>query len=135
MASVWPPENSNVHGLRIKHFLNQIPKYTSETVCEDFNFSLKLLSVHSKQLAYSPLTRAGVLDTSVPSCRNECNKVNIGEYQARNQGGENCLENFSPRLEKCVGHILKLVDMVSKFWAPLRKLIPPPSAPSWLRAW
>jgi len=41
MAGVWPPESSIVHGLRMKLFLNQIPKCTSETVCEDFNFSLK----------------------------------------------------------------------------------------------
>jgi len=54
MAGVWPPEVSIVHGLQIKLFLNQIPKHTSKTVCEAFNFSLKLLSVLSKQLAYSP---------------------------------------------------------------------------------
>jgi len=58
--------------------------------------------------------------------------------QAHNQGGrkggEGPLENFSTTLEKCVGHILKLVNMVSKTWAPLRKLFAPPSVPSWLQA-
>jgi len=36
MAAVSLPEISIVHGLRIKLFLNQIPKYTSETGREDF---------------------------------------------------------------------------------------------------
>jgi len=32
--------------------------------------------------------------------------------QARNQGGYAHLEILSPSLEKCVGHILKLLDIV-----------------------
>jgi len=52
MAGVWP-EISIVYGLWIQLFLNQSPS-TSETVYKAFNFSLKLLSVLSKQLA-SPL--------------------------------------------------------------------------------
>jgi len=44
---------------------------------------------------------------------------------------KNC---FAP-LEKCVGHSLKLLDIVSKIWAPLRTLFASPSVPSWLRAW
>jgi len=55
--------------------------------------------------------------------------------QARNQGGgEAPLENFSPTLEKCVGHSLKLLDTVQKIWALFRKLFAPPDAPSWLWA-
>jgi len=54
--------------------------------------------------------------------------------QARNQGGEALLENFLRPLEKCVGHSLKLLEIVQKFWAPLRKLFAPPVVPSWLRA-
>ena len=50
------------------------------------------------------------------------------------RGAKPLLENFSPPLEKCVGHILKLLGMVSKIWVPLRKLCAPPSVPSWLRA-
>jgi len=53
MAGVWPPDIAIVHSLRIKLFPNQIPKYTSKTVCEAFDFALKLLSILSKQLAYS----------------------------------------------------------------------------------
>ena len=34
------------------------------------------------------------------------------------------LENFSPPLEKCIGHRLKLLDIVQKIWAPLRKHSP-----------
>jgi len=47
------------------------------------------------------------------------------------QGGEAPLENFSPSLEKCVGHSLKLLDIVQKIWAPLGKLFAPPGVPSW----
>jgi len=56
--------------------------------------------------------------------------------QAGNQGVENPpLEQFSPPLlEKCVGYSLKLLDIVHKIWAPLRKLFTPPGVPSWLRA-
>ena len=51
------------------------------------------------------------------------------------QGGEVPLENFSPLLEKCVGRSLKLLDILQKIWAPLRKLFARPGVPSWLRAW
>ena len=44
-------------------------------------------------------------------------------------------ENFSPPLEKCVGHSLKILDIVQEMWAPLGKLFIPPAVPSWLRAW
>ena len=58
--------------------------------------------------------------------------------QARNQGlrrkGEAPLEKFLPHLEKCVGHNLKILDIVPKIWAPLRKLFAPPGVPIWLRA-
>jgi len=50
------------------------------------------------------------------------------------QGGEPPLENFSPPLEKCVGHNFKILYIVQKIWAPLGKLFAPPSVPSWLRA-
>jgi len=66
-------------------------------------------------------------------------EVNDDEHQSRNQGrrrgGEAPLEKFSLPLEKCVGHRLKLLDIVKKIWAPLRKVFAPPSDPSWLRAW
>jgi len=52
--------------------------------------------------------------------------------QARNQGGRSLpIENVSPPLEKCVGHSLKLLDMVQKIWAPLGKLFAPPGVPHW----
>ena len=59
-----------------------------------------------------------------------------GTAQTHNQGGAKPpLEHFSPPLEKCVGYSLKLLDIVQKIWAPLRKLFAPPGVPSWLRAW
>ena len=36
----------------------------------------------------------------------------ISFNQARNQGGESPLQNFSSPLEKCVGHSLKLLDII-----------------------
>jgi len=51
------------------------------------------------------------------------------------EGGFPYLQKFSPSLEKCVGHGLKLIDIVLKIWAPLRKLFAPPGVPSWLWAW
>jgi len=60
---------------------------------------------------------------------------NKGCDQARNQGGQNPLENFSPPLEKCVGHSFKILDIVQKIWASLGKLFAPPGVPRWLRAW
>jgi len=44
------------------------------------------------------------------------------------------MENFSPLLEKCVRHRLKVLDIVQKIWAPLRKLFAPPGVPSCLRS-
>jgi len=55
-------------------------------------------------------------------------------YQASNQGGETSLENFSPPLEKCGGHNLKILDIVQKIWAPLGKLFAPPGVLSSLQA-
>ena len=53
------------------------------------------------------------------------------------RGAKALLENYPPRppLEKCVGHRLKLFNIVQKNWAPLRKLFTPPGVPSWLQAW
>jgi len=33
-------------------------------------------------------------------------------------------ENFSPPLEKCVGHSLKILDIVQEMWAPRKTLHP-----------
>jgi len=53
--------------------------------------------------------------------------------EARNQG---CAETFSPpTLEKCVGHKLKILDIVQKIWALVGILFAPPGVPSWLQAW
>jgi len=38
-------------------------------------------------------------------------------------------------MEKCVGHSLKLLDIVYKNWTPLRKLFAPSGVPSCLRGW
>jgi len=54
--------------------------------------------------------------------------------QARNQRGEAPRKFFAP-LEKCVGHCLKLLDIVQRIWALFRKLFAPLGVPSWLRAW
>jgi len=51
MAAVWPPEISIVHDLRIQLFLTQTPKCFWN--CVKLYFSLKLLSVLSKQLAHT----------------------------------------------------------------------------------
>ena len=56
--------------------------------------------------------------------------------KARNQGGAGGLKPPSKIRRhpgKCVGHGLKLLDIVQKIWAHLRKLSAPPSVPSWLR--
>jgi len=49
-------------------------------------------------------------------------------------GGEAPLENFSSPLEKSVGYSLKILGIVQKISAPLRKLFAPPGVLSWLRA-
>jgi len=51
------------------------------------------------------------------------------------RGAKLPLENFTPSLEKYVGHNLKVLGIVWKIWATLRKLFAPPGVPSWLRAW
>jgi len=66
--------------------------------------------------------------TSSASCHHQ-------DHNRGGAGGEAPLENFSPLLEKCVGRSLKLLDIVQKIWAPLRKLFARPGVPSWLRAW
>jgi len=53
---------------------------------------------------------------------------------ARSQGAKPPPRKFFDPLEKYVGHILKLVIIVHKFWAPRRKLFAPPSVLSWLQA-
>jgi len=53
----------------------------------------------------------------------------IKRGQARNYWvaeGQSPLKNYPP-LEKCVGPCIKLLDIVWKFWAPLRKLFSPPT--------
>jgi len=63
----------------------------------------------------------------------------VSAHQARNQSGAGSakppLEQFSLHLEECVGHRLKLLDIIQEIWAPLRKLFAPPGVPNWLRAW
>ena len=54
--------------------------------------------------------------------------------QARNQEGEAPQKIYLIPMEKCVGHSLKLLDIVQKIWAPLRKLFAPRGVPRWLRA-
>jgi len=68
-----------------------------------------------------------------------CNSVMGIEYfaQARNQGeqeGRTPPRKIFAPLEKCIGHRLKLLDIVQKIWAPLRDLFAPPVVSSWLRA-
>jgi len=48
--------------------------------------------------------------------------------QARNQGGS--LYKIIHPLEKCVGHSLKLLDIVQKMCTPLRKTFAPPRVQS-----
>jgi len=45
------------------------------------------------------------------------------------RGAKPLLEKFSPPLEKCVGHSLKLLETAKKIRAPLRKLFAPPWCP------
>ena len=56
------------------------------------------------------------------------NTCSVATNQARNQGGageaKSPLQTFSPPLEKCVGYSLKILYIVQKIWAPLRKLCP-----------
>jgi len=60
--------------------------------------------------------------------------ANQARNQRRRREAKPPLEKFYPPSEKCAGHNLKLLDIVQKFWAPLRKLFTPPGVPSWLRA-
>jgi len=65
-------------------------------------------------------------------------KACLGGSKNRNQGVAGVIRlptNFFTSLENCVGHTLKLLDIVQKIWATLRKLFPPPGFLSWLRAW
>ena len=50
------------------------------------------------------------------------------------RGREAPLEKFSLPLQKCVGHSLKILEIVWKIWALLGKLFAHPGVPSWLRA-
>jgi len=52
---------------------------------------------------------------------------------AKDQGHPRKFFSPSPPVEKCVGHNLKIWDIVQKFWAPLGKLFAPPGVPSWSR--
>ena len=54
--------------------------------------------------------------------------------QVHNQESKAPLENLSSPLEKYVIHSLKVVNIVHKIWATLRKLFTPSGVPSWLRA-
>jgi len=45
------------------------------------------------------------------------------------------LRKFFATLEKCVGHSLKILDIVQKIWAPLEKLFAPPGVANWLWAY
>jgi len=64
--------------------------------------------------------------------RSEC-FLKLSVDQARNRVAKPQLKFFLPH-GKCVGHNLKILDIVQKIWAPLRKLFAPPGVPSWLRA-
>jgi len=50
---------------------------------------------------------------------------NLDTGRPATRGAKPTLEKYSPPLEKCVGHSLKLLDIVSKIWVPLRKLFAP----------
>ena len=59
----------------------------------------------------------------------------IGHARNQGEGGRSIpCKPFRPP-GKAVGHRWKLLDIVWKFWAPLRKLFASPGVPSWLRAW
>jgi len=100
-----------------------------------------LIFTHSflllKQAVYAASLTVAYLSFFIESLFENVAYISCGE--ARNQwsagGSKRPPENFSPPLEKCIGHRLKLVDIVQKMWAPLRKRFAPPSDPSWLRAW
>jgi len=52
----------------------------------------------------------------------------------RGKGAKPPLQIFLPPLKKSVRHSWKLLDIVWKIWAPLRKLFATPGVPTWLRA-
>jgi len=62
-------------------------------------------------------------------------RVVVRPVTTGSRGCESPLKFFSLPLEKCVGHRLKLFDIVQTFWSPPRKLLAPPGVRSWLRAW
>jgi len=49
--------------------------------------------------------------------------------QARDHGGANPPAKVFSHLEKCVGRSLKLLNIIEKVWAPIRKLFAPPWCP------
>jgi len=72
MAGLWPSEISVVYGFRIQH---QTPSFWK--CVWSFTF-VKNYSVCAQSSEPSPQPRPRVLNTSVPSCRNKCSKINTG---------------------------------------------------------
>jgi len=64
----------------------------------------------------------------------QCLLCHVTRPLTRGDAGGEGPTRFSSPPEKCVGHRLKLLDIVQKLWAPPRKLLAPPGVPSWLRA-
>jgi len=88
--------------------------------------SMTSLCLFNRGTNFSQAVTHKVLFATFPKIDNFC--VLIRPVTFGWQKGEAPLNIFSPFLEKCVGHSLKI-------WAPPRKLFAPSGVPSWLRAW
>jgi len=109
-------------------FVHCFPKWYVLVICMYFGWDTRLCRFLMRRLFR--MRKHEILKTnSLRKPRPRCS-----DHQARNQwgaqGGEVPLEKFSPLLEKCVGHSLKLLDAVQKIWAPLRKLFVASDIPS-----
>jgi len=60
--------------------------------------------------------------------------ITIRHVSRATEGPRHPWKIFCP-LEKCIGHILNLLDIVQTIFSPLRKLFATSGVPSWLRAW
>ena len=103
--------------------------------CSDVDAHMAWTQEFSLTAVIQPSASNAVLKRSVLSVfiNQRCAEC-VCLYQARNQGGRSNPRKFFAPLEKCVGHSLKILDIVQKIWPHLGKLFAPPGVQSWLRA-
>jgi len=95
-----------VYGLDLSNYVHLFIKL--------FHPSAPNIWFFSQVVIFNIIQRSCMMVTNWSSC-----------WQARDQGGGAPLEKYSPPLEKCFGHIFKLLDIVYKICPPVRKLLTP----------